>query len=274
MNRKSLIWTIVLITFSFIILAGILYYFYGRTSIEELTANEGVMKSQRLLKAQLREAYKLTMEKRYNEAVKELQKLTDLGTEPLDNMSVCGLIQKCYREQNLKSGIISNARTAINKGQELLTSHPDAYHLNIYLGWFYSEIEDWENARKSYQNFIEAEAAAVKKDPTSRAQVHMRIAKIYENEQKWSAMVQEYQEVIDDYENPYKVLKAEAQFSTGQAYEAHGKEIFETAERAKKEAPRAYQQVIDLFPEKRCKEWRDKADERLRELGEKLNNSK
>ena len=82
----------------------------------------------------------------------------------------------------------------------------------------------------------------------------------------WSEMIQEYQRVIDDTENPYRIFKAEAQFSIAEAYRIHGVEIFGTVEKAKDESLQVYQQVIDNYPWRECTEWREKAQERIIEL--------
>lgn len=219
-------------------------------------------------KEKLRYAGELVKQKKYKRACIEFKKIAEEYSNHVDVIGIYAWLDGCYKQQGLDTEVVANARSAIDRARQLLKEHPDEYHLNCSIGFFYSSLGEWNNVRKSFQKYLEAEALAEKKDPFLRARAHMEIAKTYENEGKWLEMVGEYQKVLDDPENPYKSLKAEAQFSIAEVYSNYGIEIFGTEEKAKEETLKAYQKVIDMFPEREYTKWSEQAEKRIRQLKE------
>ncbi len=224
-------------------------------------------------KTKYQHALDLMKQEKYSKASKLLREVVEENSEQMNVIiGAHAWLHMCYKRQGLEAKVTANARSAIAMFRELFQKHPEEYHLSCRIAAQYFVVQDWENARKRFQEYIEAEAAAEEKQPFLRAKTHMKIAEICENEGKWSEMVQEYQKILADLENPYKVLKAEAQYSIAEAYRIHGVEIFGTVEKAKSEAFKAYQKVIALFPEREYTEWREKAEERITQLRETSKN--
>ena len=212
----------------------------------------------------------LVKQKQYNTASIELSKIAAEYSDSVDVMGVYAWLCECYSRQGLETEAFCSARCAVAKGKELLGKHPNRHDLCCCIGSSYSTLGDWENARKSFQKFIDAEAVAKKKDPALRCRAYLEIAKAYRNQGKWSEAVQHYQKVLANRENPCRFFMAEAQFFIAEAYRVHGKEIFGTEEKAKEATLRAYNNVTALYPEKECAQWREKAKEQARELADKI----